>query len=228
MISKKAVVIHSGGMDSSLCLALAMREFGREHVLSLSFNYHQRHSTELIQAAKICREWQVDHAVVDIGCLKELTEDALSHPELQIEMNDHNQANTLVMGRNGLMAQLGAIHAKHLGACCIWMGVMELEGVEAGYRDCSQNYIDLKQHILRLDLDDPSFEIRTPLIKFNKKQTIELAHQLGILDFLLKETVTCYNGKTQQGCGACPSCFLRNRGIDLFLKEHPHYVLPWA
>ena len=80
MLKKKALVIHSGGMDSSICLALAMREFGKENVLSLSFSYSQRHSNELLQAEKICRHWQVDHAVVNVDCLQEITVNALIGP----------------------------------------------------------------------------------------------------------------------------------------------------
>lgn len=217
MLAKKALVIHSGGMDSSICLALAIKEFGAHNVLSLSFNYQQRHSPELIQAEQICRDWGVDHTVIDIGCLAEITENALTNKTTTI--NREKVPNTLVIGRNGLMARLGAIHAHHLGAHCIYMGVLGLEGNHSGYRDCSREYMDLEQQVLRLDLDDPEFEIRTPLVWMNKKETLELAEKLGVLDYLLEMTVTCYEGIRGKGCQHCPACILRNEGIAQYYQS---------
>lgn len=227
MLNKKAVVVHSGGMDSSICLALALREFRREDVLSLSFNYHQRHSPELVQAVKICKDWGVDHSLLDIACLQEITENALMNSSIRIDHPSFEPPNTLVMGRNGLMARLAAIHAHHLGAACIYMGVIEVEESNSGYRDCSRKYMDLKQEILRIDLADPVFEIRTPLVKLTKKETLVLAYELGILEYLLAETVTCYEGLKHQGCKACPACELRNEGIRQFLHEYPAFKLPY-
>jgi 7-cyano-7-deazaguanine synthase len=225
---KKAVVIHSGGMDSSLCLALAIHEFGKKNVLGLSFRYRQRHSNELDQASKIAREWDVDHVVLNLDCLQEITDNALINTAIPIEHPPDQPPNTLVAGRNGLMARLGAIHANHLGASCIFMGVMGMEGANSGYRDCSRAYMDLKQAILRMDFGDPSFEIRTPLINMTKKETIELAHELEILDFLLQSTISCYEGIPRQGCLFCPACKLRNEGLREFSNEHPGVTLPYS
>ena len=210
---KKAVIVHSGGMDSSICLALAIKEFGANEVLSLSFSYQQRHSNEIQQAALICRTWCVDHAIILIDALKELTDNALTNKMHSIEHSHGKPPNTLVVGRNGLMARLAAIHADHIGAQCIYMGVMGLEGANSGYRDCSREYIDLKQQILRIDLNNPKFEIRTPLVHMTKRDTMELADKLGVLNFLLEETISCYEGIPKQGCGTCPACKLRNQGI---------------
>lgn len=226
-MKKSAVVIHSGGMDSSLCLALAIRDFGVDQVLSLSFDYDQRQTPELEQAAKICRDWNVDHTVLKIDCLKKISRDALTDHTLKIEHNKGGVPNTLVSGRNGLMAHIGGIHAGQLGARCIYMGVLELEGANSGYYDCSRHYMDLKQSSLRIDLNQPLFEIRTPLIKMTKKETLELAHSLGILDYLLEETITCYEGKRYRGCEVCPSCLLRNGGIREFIKSNPSFKLPY-
>lgn len=225
MIRKKAVVIHSGGLDSSLCLALAMREFGKENVLSLSFFYGQRHAPETEQAKKICREWGVDHTIIAIDCLKEITESALIGKKKPIIHLD--DANTLVVGRNGLMARLGAIHAHHLGANCIFMGIIEVDAQTMGYRDCTRSYMDLKQQILRQDLASSTFEIRTPLVQMSKKATLELSHRLGILEFLLTETISCYEGIPLQGCMKCPTCYIRNSAIREFAKENPNFVLPF-
>jgi 7-cyano-7-deazaguanine synthase len=225
--SKKAIVVHSGGMDSSLCLALALQEFGPKNVLSLSFSYGQRHSLELQQAEKICRDWQIDHKMLTIDCLQEITHNALMDSNVKIAHEPGAPPNTLVAGRNGLMARISAIHANHLGARYIYMGVMELEAANSGYRDCSRKYMDLLQDILRLDFGDPSFEIRTPLVHMLKKDTLILAQKLGVLKYLLKETVTCYEGLPLQGCKLCPACQLRNEGISQFLKEYPDFVLPY-
>lgn len=227
MLCKKAVVVHSGGMDSSLCLALAMQEFGKENVLSLSFSYQQRHPTELQQAEKICKDWGVDHYVIQLDCLKEITQSALLDPAMAIVHEQGHPPNTLVVGRNGLMARIAAIHANNLGANCIYMGVMELEGANSGYRDCSRHYMDLMQTILRIDLDNPLFEIRTPLVHLYKKDTLVLAHRLGLLTYLLNETITCYEGIAKQGCGHCPACQLRNEGLTLFHKAFPGVPLPY-
>lgn len=217
MLKKKAVVIHSGGMDSSICLALAMREFGKEDVLSLSFQYGQRHSVELVQADYICREWGVDHIVVPLNYFDTITDhSALINPEMEIVHEAGKPPNTEVLGRNGIMAHLGAIHAHLSGAGIIYMGVLELEAANSGYRDCSRKYIDLMQEVIRLDLGNPDFEIRTPLIFMTKLETMQLAEQLDVVDFLLEHTVTCYEGVRGQGCEKCPACLLRNEGIEKY------------
>lgn len=225
MNTKKAVVIHSGGMDSSICLAKAIQEFGAPHVLSLSFSYGQRHTPEIIQAGLICADWKVDHLIVNIDFLSKLTNNALLNHEMPILHLKGEAPNTLVLGRNGLMARLGAIYAYERGANILYMGVIEVEEANCGYRDCSRRYIDLMEQILKIDLDDPHFEIRTPVIKMTKKETMDLAHQLGVLPYLLKTTITCYEGIRGEGCKVCPACKLRNDGIASFKKLHPEIPL---
>lgn len=220
-MKKKAVVVHSGGMDSSLCLALAVKEFGAENVLSLSFTYNQRHSLELTRATEISKYFKVDHVELDLSCLSKITESALIGNSKLIEHKAGEAPNTLVVGRNGLMARLAGIHAHSLGAHCIYLGVMELESANSGYRDCSRAYMDLIQAALRLDFANPSFEIRTPLALMNKKETMELGYKLGVLEFLLETTISCYEGLEKEGCLKCPACKLRNEGLKLFSLEHP-------
>ncbi len=225
-ISKKAIVVHSGGMDSSLCLYLAIDQFGADNVLSMSFTYGQRHSNELGQAKIICDEWKVDNITVNLDCLTEITENSLTNHNLSIGSPD-GVPNTMVVGRNGLMARVAAIHANELGADCIFMGVIEVEEANSGYRDCSRKYMDIIQAALRLDFDNPNFEIKTPIVYMTKKQTMELGYQMGVLQFLLETTITCYNGIIGQGCGACPACNLRNEGIIEFVKEHKDFVFSY-
>lgn len=225
-MQKKAVVIHSGGLDSSLCLALAIREFGPKQVLSLSFAYAQRHLPEIVQAAKISKAWGVDHVALSIDCLQEITSSALIGHAQPIYGKD-GTSNTLVMGRNGLMAHLGGIHAQHLGAKCIYLGIIEVDAERMAYRDCTREYMDLKEKILRLDFADPHFEIRTPLVYLTKCQTLELSYELGVLEFLLKESISCYEGIPHQGCRKCPTCQIRNEAIVEFMHLHPEFTLPF-
>jgi len=206
---KKAVVVHSGGMDSSICLALASREFGPAHVVSLSFDYDQRHQSELAAAAKICKDWGIDHRQITTDILRQVTNNALTDASKEIR----SSADTLVVGRNGLMARLSSIYANGIGARCIYMGVL---GIEVDYRDCSREYMDLMQQILRIDLADPEFEIRTPLVAMTKAETLHLANQMGVLEYLLENTVTCYRGIPKEGCGDCPACCLKRRGLQQY------------
>lgn len=222
-MKKKAVVVHSGGMDSSLCLALAVKEFGAENVLSLSFTYNQRHSIELERATKISKHFGVDHAELDLSCLSQITKSALIGNDQEIQHKKGEAPNTIVVGRNGLMARLAGIHANSLGAHAIYLGVMELEAANSGYRDCSREYMDVIQKALRMDFADESFEIKTPLVRMTKKETMELGHDLGVLEYLLETTVTCYEGIEKEGCMKCPACKLRNEGIKIFSLEHPSF-----
>jgi 7-cyano-7-deazaguanine synthase len=220
-MKKKTLVVHSGGMDSSLCLALAIKEFGAENVLSVSFTYNQRHSLELVRASEISKYFNVDHIQLDLSCLSQITDSALIGKGQTIEHKVGQAPNTLVTGRNGLMARLAAIHAHSLGSQSIYMGVMELEEANSGYRDCSRTYMDIIQSALRMDFADESFEIRTPLVFLNKKETMELGYKLGVLEYLLETTVTCYEGIEKEGCLKCPACRLRNNGLKIFSLEHP-------
>lgn len=222
-MKKKTIVVHSGGMDSSLCLALAIKEFSVADVLSVSFSYNQRHSEELNRATEISNYFGVDHVVLDLSCLSQITKSALIGHNEKIVHQKGKVPNTLVTGRNGLMARLASIHANSLGAHSIYMGVMELEEANSGYRDCSRAYMDIIQTALRIDFADPSFEIRTPLVKMTKKETMELGHELGVLEYLLEKTITCYEGIEKEGCLKCPACKLRNNGLKIFSLEHPEF-----
>lgn len=227
LVGIETIVVHSGGMDSSLCLALAVRDFGREHVLSLGFDYGQRHDIELERAAQIAEWFGVQRYVVDLSFYSSLTKNALMDASIPIRHVEGDSPNTLVVGRNGLMVRLAAILAGQFGAGSVYAGVIGVDGANSGYRDCSREYMDLVQAALRLDLADDTFEVRTPLVEMTKKETMELGHELGCLEFLLETTVTCYRGVPLAGCGKCPACRLRNEGIRRFVQEHPEVKVPW-
>ncbi len=217
-MNKKAIVVHSGGMDSSICLKIAIDKFGQDNVLAIGFDYSQRHNTEIIASKKICKDWGVDQKIFSLPFLNKITNNSLVNHNLKIEMK--NQVpNSLVSGRNGLMARIAAIHADSLNANYIFLGVIEIEEANSGYRDCNRKYFDHLQEILRIDFDNQKFEIITPIIKMTKKETMILADQLGVLDYLLENTITCYEGINGLGCKVCPACKLRNEGIEQFLKD---------
>jgi len=214
----KAIVVHSGGMDSSICLKLAINRFGAENVLALGFDYDQRHLSELEASKFICKSWGIKQTILSLPFMKKITHNSLTDHNLEISSSDKTP-NSLVVGRNGLMARIASIHADSLGAQCIYLGVIEVEEANSGYRDCNRDYFDKLQEILRIDFDNTQFEILSPIIKMTKAETMELADSLGVLDFLITHTITCYEGVKHPGCGTCPSCLLRNEGIEKFRKK---------
>lgn len=220
-----AVVLHSGGMDSSLCLLLAAKQYGADKVISLGFRYHQRHENELAAAALIANHYGIRRELIDIPVLPGWDSSSLISHSLPI--TSHTQCpNSFVLGRNGLFLMMASPLAHSVGAHCLFIGVMEREGANSGYPDCNRSYIDAVQTVIRHDLQTPSFSIQTPLISMTKAQTLELADSLGALDYLLQHTVTCYNGIPIVGCKTCPSCRLRNEGIAEFYKNHPEKEVP--
>lgn len=119
------------------------------------------------------------------------------------------------------MARVAGIVAYTRKAQEIFMGVMELEVANSGYRDCSRSYMDLIQEALRIDFANNEFNIVTPLVYMTKKESLELAYSLGVLNDLLQFTITCYEGLSGKGCGVCPACKLKNEGLKEFLEKHP-------
>ena len=220
--SKNALVVLSGGMDSAICLALACKNFGASQVATITFDYGQRHITEKEAAKKITNYFQVSNLVIELPFLQHLTTNALINHHSIIQNKD-NKPNTLVLGRNGLFTRLGAIYAHQLNAQHLYLGVLGLEAANSGYLDCSRNYFDLMEQVLRLDLGDNNFWIHTPLVEMTKMETLNLAHELGVLKFILENSITCYEGIAQAGCQKCPACELRNAGIQNFLKLNPSF-----
>ena len=211
----RAVVLHSGGMDSSICLLLARNQYGAEGVLSLGFQYQQRHSAELEAAATIARHYGIQREVVTLPPIPGWEGSSLVNHALPVTSNGP-LPNSFVPGRNGLFLMLAAVHAYALGARSLFIGVMELEGANSGYPDCTRAYIDSVQTVIRQDFQDPTFSVQTPLISMSKAQTLQLAHSLGALEFLLDHTITCYHGLPGHGCRVCPACRLRNKGLEIY------------
>lgn len=214
-----ALVLHSGGMDSSICLLLAKEAFGKEHVVSIGFNYAQRHKSELDAARYIASHEGIKRVEIDLPPLLGWDQSSLVNTALPIS-HEEKVPNSFVPGRNGLFLMLAAPYAKKINATTMYIGVMELEGANSGYPDCSRQYIDLVQSVIRADLQDAHFTIETPLVRMTKAETLKIAHSLGKLDFLLEHTISCYEGLPGLGCQKCPSCILRNKGIQEFNSDY--------
>ena len=214
----KAVVVLSGGQDSATCLALAVRKYGAGRVAAITFRYGQRHSLETSFARKLARRFGIGlHKVVSLGFYRHLTANALMSKTARIEKKKGAPCpNTVVEGRNAFFLLAAGVWAKSLGATELYTGVSEAD--YSGYPDCREIFIRAQQRSMKLALDWP-IRIVTPFIHMSKADEWALAERLGILDVIENETLTCYTGITGKGCGKCPSCKLRNRGLAEFLKR---------
>lgn len=212
MNKTKAVVVFSGGQDSTTCLFWAIERFGE--VEAVTFDYGQRHKLEVEVAAAIAKELNVRHHVLDMSLLGQLAPNALTRTDIAIEQQEGALPTTFVDGRNLLFLSFAAIVAKQIGAKHIVTGVCETDF--SGYPDCRDVFIKSLNVTLNLAMDYP-FVIDTPLMWLNKAQTWELADRLGAFDFVRERTLTCYNGIVADGCGECPACLLRKKGLDDYL-----------
>ncbi|WP_203363162.1 7-cyano-7-deazaguanine synthase QueC [Bacillus sp. REN10] len=214
MKQEKAVVVFSGGQDSTTCLFWAKERF--EEVIAVTFDYGQRHKVEIECAAEIAKELQVPHHVLDMSLLKQLAPNALTRTDIEITEKEGDVPSTFVEGRNLLFLSFAAVLAKQYGARHIITGVCETDF--SGYPDCRDVFIKSLNVTLNLSMDT-SFVIHTPLMWLDKAETWELADELGAFEYVREHTLTCYNGIKGSGCGECPACKLRQRGLDQYLAK---------
>jgi 7-cyano-7-deazaguanine synthase len=213
---KKALVVFSGGQDSTTCLIQAINQYGRENVETVVFQYGQRHAIELTKAAWIANDLGVKQTVIDTSVMKQTTHNALIDESIEIEDSENGQyPNTFVEGRNALFLLLAAVYAKSHGITDIITGVCETDF--SGYPDCRDVFIKSMNVTLNLAMDY-SFNIKTPLMYLTKAETWRLADELGALSYIQSHTHTCYMG-VDGGCGECPSCLLRQKGLDEYLSS---------
>lgn len=209
---RKAVVVFSGGQDSTTCLIQAMAQYDEVHCLT--FDYGQRHKLEIEVAESVCRELGVTaHKVMDVGLLNELAISSLTRDNIPVshELQANGLPNSFVPGRNILFLTLAGIYAYQIGAEAIITGVCETDF--SGYPDCRDEFVKSLNQSLVLGMDRP-LRIETPLMWLNKAETWALADQYSQLNFVREKTLTCYNGIIGDGCGQCPSCDLRKAGLD--------------
>ena len=214
-IKEKAVVVFSGGQDSTTCLFWALEKF--DEVIAVTFNYNQRHKKEIECAAAIAKDLGVEHHILDMELLNQLAANALTRDDIEIKMGEDGALpSTFVEGRNMLFLTFAGVLAKVKGAKHIVTGVCETDF--SGYPDCRDVFIKSLNVTLNLAMDY-TFVIDTPLMWIDKAQTWEMADKFGRLDYVRKNTLTCYNGIMGDGCGECPACKLRKRGLDKYLAS---------
>ncbi len=229
---RTALVLFSGGQDSTVCLAWALSRFQR--VETIGFDYGQRHRVELdcrlTVRDELCRAFPAwadrlgDDHVLDLALLGQLSDTALTEARA-IEMQANGLPNTFVPGRNLLFLTFAATLAYRRGASVLVGGMCETD--YSGYPDCRDNTLKALQVALSLGMDTP-MTVETPLMWLNKAQTWALAQALGgaaLVDLIVEHTHTCYLGDRSTrhawgwGCGHCPACELRARGHADFLAE---------
>ena len=226
-----ALVLFSGGQDSTTCLAWALENF--VHVETVGFDYGQRHRVELTRRAAVreglsslASHWRErlgpDHTV-PIEALGAISETALTR-EAEIVLGANGLPNTFVPGRNLLFLVFAAALAYRRGIVDLVGGMCETDF--SGYPDCRNDAIMSMARSLSLGMDRP-FIIHTPLMWIDKAATWALAQELGgdaLVQLIVEDTHTCYLGERGQrfawgyGCGACPACDLRARGWEKFIS----------
>ncbi len=214
---KKAVVVFSGGQDSTTCLVQALKEFDEVH--AITFDYGQRHKLEIEVAQQLAKQLGVTaHKVMDVSLLNELAISSLTRDDIPVshELQANGLPNSFVPGRNILFLTLAGIYAYQIGSTTVITGVCETDF--SGYPDCRDEFVKAMNQALAKGMDLPLM-IRTPLMWLNKAETWALADQLGALDLVRHQTLTCYNGLIGDGCGECPACGLRQAGLKAYLDN---------
>ncbi|MEY8596958.1 MULTISPECIES: 7-cyano-7-deazaguanine synthase QueC [Mammaliicoccus] len=209
----KALVVFSGGQDSTTCMFYAKENF--KEVELLTFQYGQRHDLEIEVAENIAKEQGLKHHILDMSLLSQLSPNALTDHNMEIENNEDGIPNTFVPARNLLFLSFAGALAYQIGAKHIITGVCETDF--SGYPDCRDSFIKSMNLSLNLSMDK-DFVIHTPLMWLNKQETWALSDELGALDYVREHTLTCYNGVIADGCGECPACKLRNQGLSQYLE----------
>jgi len=228
---KTALVLFSGGQDSTTCLALALSKY--ERVETVAFDYRQRHSVELEARLNVLAQIKLqfphwahklgeDH-LLDLAVLGQVSETSLTR-DMAFQMEEGGLPNTFVPGRNLLFLTLAAALAYRRGLEVIVTGVCETD--YSGYPDCRDDSMKAMQLALSLGMDK-RFLIETPLMWIDKAETWRLAQQLGgqpLVDLIVEHTHTCYLGDRSHrqdwgyGCGTCPACDLRAKGFARFVQ----------
>ncbi len=224
-----ALVLFSGGQDSTTCVAWALARFAR--VETVGFDYGQRHAAELAARPRILAalrerfpQWRDrlgDDHVLSLDVLKAIGGSALTDA-VRIEMGANGLPTTFVPGRNILFLTTAAALAYRRGIRELVGGMCETDF--SGYPDCRDATIKAMGHALDLGMDT-QFHLHTPLMWIDKAATWRLAQELGgqaLIDLIVEETVTCYEGdRTHRhhwgyGCGVCPACDLRAKGYERY------------
>ena len=216
MNNQAALVVFSGGQDSTTCLYWVKKHF--KEVYALSFVYGQKHVKEVELAREIARKAEVHFDVMDVSFIGRLGSNSLTDTSIHMdeEKPDGSFPNTFVPGRNLFFLSIAAVYARERGIAHMVTGVSQTDF--SGYPDCRDSFIKSLNVTLNLAMDE-QFVIHTPLMWIDKAQTWALADELGVLDIVRRDTLTCYNGVQGDGCGHCPACKLRREGLEKYLAS---------
>jgi 7-cyano-7-deazaguanine synthase len=228
----KALVLFSGGQDSTTCLAWALNRYA--HVETVGFDYGQRHASELdarprvlAQIRTIYPDWAQklgDDHMLPLDVLKAIGGSALTD-DMAIEMGANGLPTSFVPGRNILFLTAAAALAYRRGVGTLVGGMCETDF--SGYPDCRNDTIKAAEAALNLGME-AGFRIETPLMWIDKAKSWALAEKLGgkeLLALIVEETVTCYEGDHSNrhdwgyGCGKCPACDLRQKGYEKYVSS---------
>ena len=216
-INETALVVFSGGQDSTTCLYWAKARFAK--VVALTFIYGQKHVIEVDHARVIAKKADVEWYCQDVSFISQLSS-GCSLTDTNVPMDESKPEsscpNTFVPGRNLFFLSIAAVFAREKGIRHIVTGVSETD--YSGYPDCRDAFIKSLNVTLNLAMED-QFILHTPLMWIDKAQTWAMADELGVLDLIRTETVTCYNGVPGDGCGHCPACTLRREGLEHYLQS---------
>ncbi len=210
-MNDKALVVLSGGQDSTTCLYWAIDRFGRENVSSVTFDYGQRHRIELTSAAEIADFAGVPNVILPIDTFAALGGDALTATDIAVELAPDEETglpNTFVPGRNLIFLTFAAAFAYQRKIAHLVTGVAQTD--YSGYPDCREDTMNSLQTAIQQGMES-EIQIHTPLMHLSKKETVELARELGALPAMAM-THTCYNGE-RPPCGHCAACELRAKGF---------------
>jgi 7-cyano-7-deazaguanine synthase len=224
-LSNGALVLFSGGQDSTTCLAWALSRYAK--VETIGFDYGQRHAIELTVRPKLLQQvralspqWDQklgDDHMIDLSLIGKISDTALTR-DVEISMQDNGLPNTFVPGRNLLFMTVAATVAYRRGLDVLVGGMCETDF--SGYPDCRDDTMKALQVALNLGMAT-HLKLETPLMWIDKADTWQLAHDLGgqaLVDLIRDDTHTCYLGERGElhdwgyGCGKCPACELRARG----------------
>jgi 7-cyano-7-deazaguanine synthase len=227
-----ALVLFSGGQDSTILLAWALKNFA--HVETIGFHYGQRHAVELdmrpalrTKLAALHTTWAArlgeDH-ILTLDALGAVSDTALTR-DMAIEMSANNLPTTFVPGRNLVFLAFAGAVAYRRGIKHLVAGMCETD--YSGYPDCRDDTLKAMQLALTLGMDR-RFVVHTPLMWIDKAETFAMARELGgekLLALVIKDTHSCYLGDRSQrhdwgyGCGECPACRLRAAGFAKFMQD---------
>jgi 7-cyano-7-deazaguanine synthase len=219
--SSRALVVFSGGQDSTTCLLWAQRKFAE--VEALNFYYGQKHNIERECAKKIASQLNVKYHEVDIGFLQTLSPNALTADvEISMDGGFKNLPSTFVIGRNAVFLTVAVSFGLHKQFNDYVFGACQVD--YSGYPDCREEFIRSQEQTLSLATKS-DVKIHTPLMNLSKADTFALAKEMGGLDLVIKESHTCYKGDRSQlhawgyGCGTCPACVLRKKGFEEYASR---------